>query len=130
MVFQINYHSSSLLQQWAENHSVLLQYGETSLCCGSQSAERYPTGSTFTCSKTSLPLSLSLSEIEMFFFPSYFCLPLIPIQVVKVQENTQFIIEIAKTNTFTPIDILEFSVHLTCMSVELIASSPVLTSYE
>lgn len=43
-----------------------------SLLHSSQSAEKRPTGSVFTCSKTSLPLSLPLNEIEIVFTLLFF----------------------------------------------------------
>lgn len=103
-----------------ESECVLCQYGQTCLHRGSQSAEKkHPTGSMFTCSKSSLPLSLSLCETELVSF--ILCYLLIPIQVHRAgaaatlactgsKAGQQFIIEIAKTNTFTPIYIWGFSV--------------------
>ena len=107
------HHSSSYQQHWLENHRVLLQNGDVALYCASESAERYLPGSTFTCSNTSQPLSLLLKETEM-VFTHYSCFLIILIQVhaVGMQENTCFITEMTKTNTFRPTGILELSVHL------------------
>lgn len=59
-----------------KSQCVLFQYGDTSLHRGSQSAEKHPTGSTFTCSKTSLPLSLRETEMvftHLFLLPACSC---------------------------------------------------------
>lgn len=65
-----------------ESQCVLLQYRDTSLHRGSQSAEKHPTVSMFTCSKTSPCLFHSVKL--KWFLPISFCYLLIPIQVYTV----------------------------------------------
>lgn len=116
MDFQMKQSSSSYTcrNEYRESECVLCQYGQTCLHRGSQSAgKKHPTGPTFTCSKSSLPLSLSPGETELVSF--ILCYLLISysgtqsggccnLSMHRQQgKEKQFITEIAKTNTFTPV---------------------------